>query len=103
MKRFLIGVVVALLGVYAFTVLSKSKKEHSILQENTMLIQEQIRKVSTLVVTKGHFAEVYTYKDSQELFGPLVTADKKALVVVNAEVTVGYDLSALVFKIEEKK
>ena len=102
MKRFLIGVVVALLGVYAFTVLSKSKKEHSILQENTMLIQEQIRKVSTLVVTKGHFAEVYTYKDSQELFGPLVTADKKALVVVNAEVTVGYDLSALVFKIEEE-
>ena len=66
-----------------------------------MLIQEQINNVSKLIVTEGHFAEVYNYKDSQQLFGPLITADKKALVVVNAEVTVGYDLSLVKFEINE--
>lgn len=66
-----------------------------------MLIQEQINNVSKLIVTEGHFAEVYNYKDSQQLFGPLITADKKALVVVNAEVTVGYDLSLVKFEIDE--
>lgn len=67
-----------------------------------MLIQEQINNVSKLVVTEGHFAEVYNYKDSQQLFGPLITADKKALVVVNAEVTVAYDLSLIKFDIDEE-
>ncbi len=65
-----------------------------------MLIQEQINNVSKLIVTEGHFAEVYNYKDSQQLFGPLITAHKKALVVVNAEVTVGYDLSLVKFDID---
>ena len=65
-----------------------------------MLIQEQIKNVSKLIVTEGHFAEVYNYKDSQQLFGPLITAHKKALVVVNAEVTVGYDLSLVKFDID---
>ena len=31
----------------------------------------------------------------------MITADKKALVVVNAEVTVGYDLSLVKFEIDE--
>lgn len=66
-----------------------------------MLIQQQIENVSKLVVTEGHFAEVYNYKDSQLLFGTLMTANKKALVVVNAEVTVAYDLEKIDFEIDE--
>ena len=67
-----------------------------------MLLQEQIKNVSKLIVTEGHFAEVYTYADSKELFGPLITADKKALVVVNAEVDIAYDLSKISFEIDEE-
>ncbi len=67
-----------------------------------MLIQQQIENVSKLIVSEGHFSEVYNYKDSKELFGPLVTADKKALVVVNAEVTVAYDLSEIDFRLDEE-
>lgn len=67
-----------------------------------MLIQQQIENVSKLIVTEGHFSEVYNYKDSQQLFGPLITADKKALVVVNADVSVAYDLSKIDFQVDEK-
>lgn len=65
-----------------------------------MLIQQQIENVSKLIVTEGHFAEVYTYEDSQQLFGPLVTAHKKALVVVNADVTIAYDLRKIEFELQ---
>lgn len=102
MKNILIGVVVTLTFVFIFRSCSDSKNDKSILEENSMLIQQQIDNVSKLVVTEGHFAEVYNYKDSQQLFGPLFTADKKALVVVNADVTVAYDLSKIDFKIDEK-
>tara|TARA_R110000796_G_scaffold252571_1_gene387987 strand:- start:31682 stop:32293 length:612 start_codon:yes stop_codon:yes gene_type:complete len=102
MKKFFVGVVVTLAFVLIFRSCSEDKKERSILQENSMLIQQQIDNVSKLIVTEGHFAEVYNYKDSQQLFGPLITAEKKALVVVNADVTIAYDLSKIDFQIDEK-
>ena len=101
MKKILLGVIITLAIVFVFRSCSEDKNEKSILQENSMLIQQQISNVSKLIVTEGHFAEVYNYKDSQELFGPLITADKKALVVVNAEVTVAYDLSKVDFEVDE--
>ena len=101
MKKFFVGVVVTLAFVLIFRSCSEDKKERSILQENSMLIQQQIDNVSKLIVTEGHFAEVYNYKDSQQLFGPLIT-EKKALVVVNADVTIAYDLSKIDFQIDEK-
>ncbi|WP_425234514.1 DUF4230 domain-containing protein [Ulvibacterium sp.] len=100
MKKIVIGVIITLAVVLIFRSCSEERKKKSILQENSMLIQQQIDNVSKLIVTEGHFAEVYTYKDSQELFGSLITADKKALVVVNAEVTVAYDLSKIDFEMD---
>ncbi len=78
------------------------REQKSILEENTMLIQQELRNVSKLVVTEGHFAEVYNYKDSKELFGPLITAHKKALVVVNADVSIAYDLSQINYDVDEE-
>tara|TARA_R110002049_G_scaffold91333_5_gene227776 strand:+ start:1673 stop:2284 length:612 start_codon:yes stop_codon:yes gene_type:complete len=101
MKKFFVGVLITLAFVLIFRSCAEDKEKKSILIENSMLIQEQINNVSKLIVTEGHFAEVYNYKDSQQLFGPLITANKKALVVVNAEVTVGYDLSLIKFDIDE--
>ena len=103
MKKILAGALIMLTGVLIFRSCTEGKEERSILQENSMLIQQQIDNVSKLIVTEGHFAEVYNYKDSQELFGPLITADKKALVVVNAEVTVAYDLGKIAFEVDEAK
>ena len=100
MKKILIGVILTLAAVLILRSCSEEKEKKSILKENSMLIQEQINNVSKLIVTEGHFAEVYNYKDSQQLFGPLITADKKALVVVNADVTVAYDLSLIKFDID---
>ncbi len=103
MKRILIGAVVTLAIVLVFRSCAKEKESEAILKENSMLIQEQIANVSKLIVTEGHFAEVYNYKDSKELFGPLLTADKKALVVVNAAVTIAYDLSEIKFTLDADK
>src|SRR5690606_32536198 len=101
MKNIFIGAMLALGAVLIFRSCTEETRKNSILEENSMLIQEQINNVSKLIVTEGHFAEVYNYKDSQQLFGPLITANKKALVVVNADVTVAYDLSLIKFELEE--
>lgn len=101
MKRFLAGVLITLAVVFIIRSCKDEKTSKAILEENSMLIQTQIENVSKLIVTEGHFAEVYNYKDSKELFGPLLTADKKALVVVNADVSISYDLSKVSFELDE--
>ena len=101
MKKFIAGVIITLAIVFVVRSCNDGKEDKSILQENSMLIQQEIKNVSKLIVTEGHFAEVYNYKDSKELFGPLLRAEKKALVVVNADVTVAYDLSKIDFEIDE--
>ena len=92
MKKFIAGVLITLAIVLVVRSCNDGKEDKSILKENSMLIQQEITNVSKLVVTEGHFAEVYNYKDSKELFGPLLRAEKKALVVVNADVKLVVDL-----------
>jgi hypothetical protein len=76
--------------------------DKTILKENSALIQEQIRNVSKLVVTEGHFSQVFSYNNSKAIFGNLVNVKKKALVVVNADVTVSYDLSQIQYVLDEE-
>lgn len=101
MKRILVGIVIAMAMILIYQSWNKGNVQQSVLKENSLLIQQQIENVSKIIVTEGHFSEVYSYKDSQELFGPYFTADKKALVVVNAEVAVVYDLKKINFEVDE--
>lgn len=100
MRKILFGVVVTLLLLLVFRECESQRNQKQILTESSQLIQEQLTNVSKLVVTEGNFTEVYRYKDAKELFGNLISAEKKALVVVNAEVQVTYDLSALQFEVD---
>ena len=55
-----------------------------------------------LVVTEGHFSEVLTYKDQKKYLMDLVSFEKKALIIVNADVTVAYDLREIKYDLDEK-
>ncbi|MBO0321579.1 DUF4230 domain-containing protein [Muricauda sp. CAU 1633] len=101
MKKVLVGAIIALASVLIYKSCADERERKTLLQESSMLIQQELKNVSKLIVTEGHFVEVYNYKDSRELFGSLVTADKKALVVANAEVTIAYDLSKITYGVDE--
>lgn len=100
MRKILFGVVVTLVILFTFKYCGDKKEEQVFLKESSSLIQEQINNVGKLVVTEGYFSEVFTYENSKDVFGDLLSAEKKALVVVNAEVTVSYDLSKLEYDID---
>ncbi len=99
MRKFLLGIIVALLVVVAFNTFDT--KEKTVITENSKLIKEQIKKVGKLVVTEGYFSEVFNYKNSKEIIANF-TSDKTALVVANAKVTAAYNLEEISFDIDEK-
>ena len=102
LKRTLvgIGVVVGIFLLFKFCDFKKNDDED--ITYNTNLIQQQILNVGKLVVTEGHFSEVITYKNQQKYLLDMLTFEKKALVVVNADVTVAYDLHKMKYDIDEK-
>ena len=94
----LIFLIVGFLAYQFFT----KKTNTTTIEYDTNLIQVQIKNVGKLVVTEGHFAEVLTYKDKKETYIPGLSFDKKALVVINADVAIGFDLSKVTYDIDEK-
>ena len=101
MRKTLFGVFITLLVLFAFNKWEDKKEEGLLLTANTALIREQVKNVGKLVVTEGHFSEVFTYENSKALFGDYLKAEKSAIVIVNADVTVGYDLSLIEYDIDE--
>jgi hypothetical protein len=97
-RKILLAIIGISLIMLAFHYCEFKKKDTSEVEE-TVLIQEQIRNVGKLVVTEGHYSEVLTFKDQQHYF--LIPFEKKALVIVNADVTVSYDLSKVEYDIDE--
>jgi lipopolysaccharide export LptBFGC system permease protein LptF len=102
LKRALvyIGLIVAV--VLSFKYCEFKKGDVDAIEYNTNLIQQQIVNVGKLVVTEGHFSEVVTYKNKEEYLMGILSFDKKALIVVNADVTVSYDLHKMKYDIDEK-
>ncbi|GAA4314272.1 DUF4230 domain-containing protein [Pontixanthobacter gangjinensis] len=103
MKNILLAILMLSVVILGFMYWEQENDEKERLQENTALIQEQIRNVGKLVVTEGTFSQVYTYKNSKSFYFDVLSARKKALIVVNAEVSVAYDLSKLDVEIDEEK
>lgn len=103
LKRILIGIVIIVATVLLFKYCDfKKEADDSDLSYNTNLIQQQIVNVGKLVVTEGHFSEVITYKNQQKYMMDMISFEKKALVIVNADVTVSYDLHQMKYDIDEK-
>jgi len=101
MRKILFGSVLALIIVFFLRYCEHQRDEKTQLREHSALIQKQLNNVGKLVVTEGSFAQVYTYEDLKTLYFDIFSAKKKAIVIVNAEATIAYDLSLIETQIDE--
>ena len=102
MKNILLSILLVAVVILGISYWEYKNEEKESLEQNTALIKEQIRNVGKLVVTEGTFSQVYTYKNSKSFYLDILSARKKALIVVNADVTVAYDLGKLEVDIDQE-
>ncbi|RDK83819.1 DUF4230 domain-containing protein [Marinirhabdus gelatinilytica] len=100
MRNIVLGIIIALVVVFGLRYCEHQKDQREQLVESTAFIQKQLKNVGKLIVTEGNYAQVFSYKDTDKLFG-FLEANKKALIVVNAEATISYDLSKIETEIDE--
>lgn len=101
LRKIIYLVAAVLVAVLLFRFCEFKKEDTSTIDYNTNLIQQQIVNVGKLVVTEGHFSQVLTYKDQDKYLMNMISFDKKALIIVNADVTVAYDLRQVKYDIDE--
>ena len=81
-----------------------SKRQDAIEREETAsIILNKIEEVNKLILIEGNFAEVYTYKQAENILFNLIPVEKKVLVIVKANASVGYDLSKVDFTVDKEK
>lgn len=97
----IIGLVVgALLMFLIGKLLRKPKPSATVTTEGSHTVVESMRKVFKVVFAEGHFNELYNFEETKKLLG-FIPATKKALVIIQARVLVGYDFEKCVWEADE--
>jgi len=72
-----------------------------VVRESSHTVIESIRKVFKIVFAEGHFNELYNYEETKKIFG-FIPSTKRALVIIEAKVLVGYDFEKCKWEMDEQ-
>lgn len=93
-----LGIILGAIIAYWLFNLFKKKNSRELTERQSVILLEKIKKVCKLITVEGDFSEIYHYENTTEHLFNLIPSKKKALVVVNAKASVGYDLSKILIE-----
>lgn len=88
-------------GIIAFLASKKFGSSAPVISESSHTIAESMRKVFKVVTAEGHFNEIYNYEETTKLLN-FIPSKKKALVIVQAKILVGYDFDKFKWEINDE-
>ena len=94
----LVGLLAGGTIIYLFL---KQRMQRSAPVVSGQTVLEKVERVFKVILVEGYFSEIYDYKQTQH-FLELIPVTKKALLIVNAKVMVGYDFRKLRMEIDEQ-
>ncbi|HVF96904.1 MAG TPA: DUF4230 domain-containing protein [Flavisolibacter sp.] len=99
----LLLVAALLLGALVMFLVGRLYRKASVpvIRESSHTVVESMRRVFKVVFSEGQFNELYTFEETKKLLGFLPTT-RKALVIIQAKVLVGYDVSKCVWEANEE-
>lgn len=84
----------AMLSYWGISFFNKMKGAENIEKQSVVLI-EKIKSVCKLITVEGDFAEIYHYENTKNHFLNIISSKKKAILLINAKVHIGFDLSQI--------
>ena len=94
-----IGLLLGAIIMFLIWKLTLSGKQGRV-KESSHTVVESIRKVFKIVLAEGYFNELYNFEDTRKFFG-LIPSTKRALVIIQAKVLVGYNFEKCVWEVDE--
>jgi hypothetical protein len=72
-------------------------------EEQSAVLLEKIRNVSKLITVESDFSEIMHYADAKNILLNLVSSQKKAILLANSKVMVGFDMKQIRIQPDPKK
>ncbi|MBA6156347.1 DUF4230 domain-containing protein [Tenacibaculum sp. S7007] len=91
----------AVISYFVFQKFSSVSKK-SLTEKQSVVLLDKIKKVSKLITVEGEFAEIYHHENTKEKFLGLVTSKKKAIILINAKVHIGFDFRKIKMEANSK-
>lgn len=102
MELLFIGLAIgAIISFFVFKKYTSSNRKN-ITEKQSVVLLDKIRKVSKLITVEGEFAEIYHHENSKEKFLGLITSKKKAIIIINAKVHIGFDFRKIKMQADTK-
>ncbi len=91
----------AIISYFIFQKFSSVSKK-SLTEKQSVVLLDKIKKVSKLITVEGEFAEIYHHENTKEKFLGLFTSKKKAIILINAKVHIGFDFRKIKMEANSK-
>jgi preprotein translocase subunit YajC len=96
----ILGLVLGAVIMFLIWRLNSSGKK-KIVRESSHTVIESMRKVFKVVLAEGFFNELYNFEETRRLFR-IIPSTKRALVIIQAKVFVGYDFEKCEWEVDEE-
>jgi len=93
--EILLGIVLGTLLTYWGISFYQKKSNVQKIETQAVILIEKIKSVCKLITVEGDFAEIYHYEDTKNRFLNIIASKKKAILLINATVHIGFDLSQI--------
>jgi predicted SPOUT superfamily RNA methylase MTH1 len=97
-----LGIALGILFSWGIVTYFQSVKNKQRVDSQSTILLDKIKKVCKFITVEGDFAEIYQYQDVKQHLLKLLSSRKKALVVIKAKAHVGFDLSKIVLRADNK-
>jgi len=92
---FIFGLLLGAIVVGTVLYFSRSFFTKNKTEEQAVVLLEKIRNVSKLITIESDFSEILHYSDAKRVLLNLVSSHKKAIVLANSKVLIGFDMKKM--------
>jgi len=101
--NFILGFIVGALVLSIYYLFSKKSFFKSKAKEQSVILLEKMKTVSKFITVEGNMNEVMHFKDEKSSLLNMVSSTKKAIVMANAKVFIGFDMKKMKFEANSNK
>ncbi|MCL7762356.1 DUF4230 domain-containing protein [Polaribacter sp. Z014] len=102
MELIILGLIIGLGISYLISQRFSLSKKKNLVEKQSVILLDKIKKVSKLITVEGDFSEIYHHENTKENFWGF-SSKKKAIVLIQAKAHIGFDFRKIKLEADTKK
>ena len=101
--NFILGFIVGAMVLSVYYLFAKKSFFKNKAKEQSVILLEKMRSVSKLITVEGNMNEIMHFQDEKSSLLNMVSSKKKAIIMANAKIFIGFDMKKMRFEANANK